>query len=401
MMWRRAVSVAALGSVLIAGACAPPENDPRSAPVTTTTIPAGYPASPVGDDQIRLNQIQLVGTHNSYHIAPSPQVLGLLEQAAQSFPQIAGPLGDPASLGYTHASIPQQLARGIRTFEFDVWADPTGGRFEHPWLATTFGYTDPLFPAGMDQPGFKVFHIVDLDWRTECSTLQLCLGAIRAWSDANPGHLPVIINLEMEQNALPSPIPGTQVLPYDSSTFDALDAELRAALGDRIMTPDDVRGSAPDLRTAITTTGWPTLAASRGKVLFFMDNAELRTTYLAGHPSLAGRVMFTSSGEGQPDGAILKENDPGDGTHIAQLVQQGYIVRTRADADLAPVLSGTDQSAAALASGAQVVHTDFPVGEPAANGYQVNLGLPVQGRCNPVNTTPATCTQAAVVELQH
>jgi electron transfer flavoprotein alpha subunit len=41
-----------------------------------------------------------------------------------------------------------------------------------------------------------------------------------------------------------------------------------------------------------------------------MDNADKRALYLDGHPSLAGRVMFTSSGEGQPDGAIVKENDP-------------------------------------------------------------------------------------------
>jgi len=400
-MLRRALTVAVLGCVVVAGACAPPESDPRSAPVTTTTIPAGYPATPVGDDQIRLNQIQLVGTHNSYHIAPAPQVEALLEQAAQSFPQIAGGLGDPRSLRYTHASIPQQLARGIRTFEFDLWADPDGGRFAQPWLAKTFGYTDPLFPSGMDQPGFKVFHIVDLDWRTECATLDACLGAIRTWSDANPGHLPIIVNLELKSDPLPSPIPGTQVLPFDGPRLDALDAALRAALGDRLITPDDVRGSAPDLRTAVTTTGWPTLADSRGKVLFFMDNADLRTPYLAGHPSLAERVMFTSSGEGQPDGAVLKENDPGDGTRIAQLVQQGYLVRTRADADLGPVLTGTNDRAAALASGAQVVHTDFPVGEAASNGYVVDLGLPVQGRCNPVNTTSATCAQAAVVEPQH
>ncbi len=155
-----------------------------------------------------------------------------------------------------------------------------------------------------------------------------------------------------------------------------------------------------DLRTALDTDGWPSVAEARGKVLFFMDNADLRDLYLDGHPSLAGRVMFTSSGEGEPDGAVLKENEPGDGTRIASLVEEGYLVRTRADAELLEAWSADHTRAdMALQSGAQVIHTDFPVGEPApGTGYIVDLGVPVQARCNPVLTTPSTCAPAALVE---
>ena len=398
--WKRYAVAALVGAVAVAGACAPPpESDPRTVPVTTTTIPDGYPSTPVGDDQLRLNQLQLIGSHNSYHIAPAPQILDLLANAASVFPQVAAGLGDPATLRYTHATLPQQLARGLRTFELDVYADPDGGRFTQPVLASTIGFQDPLLPSNLGQPGLKVLHIADIDWRTQCATLQECLGQIRGWSDAHPGHLPIVINLELKADGLPDPLIGTPILPFDGPMLDVVDAELRAAVGDRLITPDDVRGSAPDLRTAITTTGWPTVAASRGKILFFMDNSGLRNAYLQGHPSLAGRVMFTSSGEGQPDGAILKENSPGDGSRIAQLVAQGYIVRTRADQDLTPSIDGVrTQADIALASGAQIVHTDFPAGEPAGNGYVVAFGLPVQGRCNPVSTTPATCQQPAVVE---
>lgn len=392
--------VATTTLILGAMACAPSTGiDPRTAPVTTTTIPSGYPATPIGDNLIRLNQIQLVGTHNSYHIAPAPQVLDLLSSAAAAAPGVSSSLGNPQSLNYTHATIPQQLARGIRTFEFDIWADPTGNRFATPVLATTLGFNDPLKPTGLEVPGFKVFHIVDVDWRTQCVSLQICLGEIRTWSNANPGHLPIVINVELKADGLPAPLSGTPVLPFDGPTLDAVDAELNVALGDRIITPDSVRGGAVDLHTAITTTGWPTLAASRGKVLFFMDNESLRTAYLAGHPSLAGRSMFTSSGEGQPDGAILKVNDPGNGSVIAGLVAQGYIVRTRSDGDsLEAWANDTTRRDIALASGAQIVHTDYPVGEAYSNGFEVTLGLPTQGRCNPVTTGPTTCAQSAVVE---
>ena len=66
-------------------------------------------------------------------------------------------------------------------------------------------------------------------------------------------------------------------------------------------------------------------------------------------------------------------------------------------------LSGGEQQRAAvaqaLASGATLVHTDFPAGEPQfGTGYEVSFPTRVQARCNPVNTTPATCTAAAAVE---
>lgn len=398
MAKRWVLVVVILGGVLVGASCTTPPVEP---PVTTTTVPEGYPTVPMGDDQVGLNQLQLIGTHNSYHVAPVSTIRGLLTEAASNFPQIGSSLGNPASLNYTHASIPQQLARGTRTFEFDIYADPGGGRFVHPLLSDLVLFEDPMVPAGLNEPGFKVLHIADVDWRTRCVSLDDCLAAVRDWSDANPGHLPVMINLELKGEGLPAPLQGTPVLPFNSALLDSLDASLRSALGDRLITPDDVRDGAADLNTAITTTGWPSLAASRGKVLFFMDNADLRNTYLDGHPSLENRVMFTSSGEGEPDGAILKVNDPGDGSHIAALVEQGYIVRTRADADLEQAWAGDHTRAAvALASGAQLVSTDFPVGETyGPTGYRVAFDdLAAQGRCNPVNTTADDCTLVTVVE---
>jgi hypothetical protein len=66
------------------------------------------------------------------------------------------------------------------------------------------------------------------------------------------------------------------------------------------------------------------------------------------------------------------------------------------DDDVAPDPAQRD---AALASGGQVVHSDFPNGESKfGTGYVVSFPTRVQARCNPVNTTPATCSPAAAVE---
>lgn len=390
--WKTALGALTIGAALLG--CVPDGGGTGGGPTTTE------PTVVVGDDGIRLNQLQLLGSHNSYHVAPEGSILIPLTLGGLAVPGLVQSLGNPLSLNYTHAPLPTQLARGVRTFELDVYADPDGGRFSQPRLTQLFNVQYPNIPPGLDQPGLKVLHIADVDFLTTCSTLQACLAQIRAWSDAHPDHLPIVIDIELKGDGLdlPAELGFTPILPFDAAQLDAVDAELRAALGDRLITPDDVRGSSADLRTAITTTGWPTVRESRGKVMLFLDNEGLRSRYLAGHPSLGGRVMFTSSGEGQPDGAVLKVNDTGDGSEIAALVAQGYIVRTRADDDTVPDPSPA-RKATALASGAQIVHSDYPPGEPRSNtGYELTFGTRVAARCNPVTTTAADCTAAAVIE---
>ena len=143
--------------------------------------------------------------------------------------------------------------------------------------------------------------------------------------------------------------------------------------------------------------GWPTLADSRGKVLFLMDNGEpYRSRYLAGHPSLRGRLLFTNSVAGQPDAAFIKENDP-TGTNRGRIrdeVRRGYIVRTRADADTREARADDPRRRdQALSSGAQWVSTDYPAPGAAArfgSGYSVRLPNRRPARCNPVNA-PRRC----------
>lgn len=393
--WRTRGMVGVVAAMVLFGtaACATPPPNSGDGGLGTGE---GEPTQPAGDDQVHLNELQFIGTHNSYKGATDTAILNWLKVAAGAVPDIADALGDPAQLSYAHAALPVQLQRGVRSFELDIFADPAGGTFSRPLLNQLLNLGLPR-PQGVDAPGMKVLHIQDIDYRSTCPTLVACLGQLKAWSDATPGHLPVVINIELKDDPLPAPFDATHLTPFDATQLDAVDTEIRSVLGDRLITPDDVRGDAADLHTAVTTTGWPTVAASRGRFLFFMDNANKRDLYLDGHPSLAGRVMFTSSGEGQPDGAVVKENDPGDGTRLRQLVDAGYLVRTRADADV--VSPSTSTRDTALASGAQIVHTDFPPGESQlGTGYVVSFGTRVSARCNPVLTTAATCTAAAAVE---
>jgi hypothetical protein len=102
-------------------------------------------------------------------------------------------------------------------------------------------------------------------------------------------------------------------------------------------------------------------------------------------------VIFTNAQPGEPDCAFIEENY-GTQEEIAALVRKGYLVRTRTDADTKEARNNsTARRDAALASGAQLLSTDYPASEPSAwTGYSVSLPNGVTARCNPVNS-PAAC----------
>ncbi len=171
------------------------------------------------------------------------------------------------------------------------------------------------------------------------------------------------IVLDLKDERLPPVLPSTVPLAWTAARMDALDREIRSVFRRReLMMPDDVRGNRRSLRVAVRRDGWPTLARTRGKVMFVMANREpYRSRYLAGHPSLRNRVLFTNSKPTRPDAAFIEANDPrGAGARrIRRLVHRGFLVRTRADADTVEArVNDTARARRALASGAQWVSTD-------------------------------------------
>jgi hypothetical protein len=241
----------------------------------------------------------------------------------------------------------------------------------------------------MRAPGFKVLHVQDLDFRSNCATLRRCLEELRRWSDAHPRHLPIVVTM----NAKDDKLQGAELvapLPFDAAAFDALDREILGVLPrQRLIVPDDVRGEAATLRQAVLAEGgWPALDEARGRFLFVLDESGAKLErYVAGHPSLAGRVLFVNAPPERDEAAFLILNDPVlEGARIRELVRQGFLVRTRADADTHEARSGnTARRDAAFASGAQFVSTDYYEENPAfGTGYRVELPGGGVARCNPV-----------------
>jgi hypothetical protein len=137
--------------------------------------------------------------------------------------------------------------------------------------------------------------------------------------------------------------------------------------------------------------------------MFLMDNGGgYRTSYLAGHPSLEDRVLFTNANPGDADAAFVKRNDALAEDEIRGLVEAGYVVRTRADAETVQArLGDTSLRDAALRSGAQWVSTDYPAPDLAV-GFTTDYVVEIPGgtvaRCNPVNA-PVDCVSAELEQI--
>ena len=373
-----------------------------SVPAAAQTAPAAAPAcaqvtAANAEDCLRLNHVQVVGTHNSYHLAPEPAILKAIGEHA-------------VSIDYTHRPLPYQLETlGVRQFEIDVYADPKGGYYAKPRVTELGPGLEQVRMPGpeMAAPGLKVLHMPQVDFQSTCATFTRCLTELRDWSKAHPRHVPIAVLIEVKGGEPPSERtrPAARPLPFDAAQLDGLDAEIRAVFDEvHILTPDDVRGNSATLRDAIASKGWPMLRESRGKILFAMDNAGApRDAYLAGHPSLKGRVLFVSVEANHPAAAFMKLNDamgPA-ADRIAAAVRDGFIVRTRSDEPGREAMTGdTTRRDSAFRSGAQYVSTDYPEPTPyeSGKGYVVKLpgGAPV-ARCNPVSA-PKGCQDAFLSE---
>jgi hypothetical protein len=344
------------------------------------------------DKIVHLNQIQVIGSHNSYHAGFAPSERKYLEMKNPKTLR---------SLDYHHAPLREQLTGGVRQIEIDVFADPNGGRFAHPAIVQSVAAAglpaDPDFDPGheMDKPGFKVMHVQDLDERSTCHTFVACLKDVRAWSKAHPRHIPIFILVETKEDT-PHEMPNAvKAEPFTPALFDALDAEIRSVFQpSEIMTPDEVRGNASTLVEAVHAGRWPTLAKARGRVIFLMDQQHVGPIYGQGHPSLEGRVLFTNAIPGAPDAAFVEQNE-GSLEEINALVTQGYLVRTRTDESTEQARTNdTTRRDLALSSGAQMLSTDYPLSEPSAwTKYSVGLPDGLVTRCNPVNK-PAGCVDS-------
>ncbi len=338
--WLKLASLAALGLGMAGSGCGGSDADAAGGAGGSDDVQPHYDY-PL-DDVLRVTDLQVKGTHNSYHIEKDGNTL--------------------SDWHYTHVPLDQQLNdQGVRAVELDTHYDEV-------------------------EDVFHVYHLPALDELSTCDLLTDCLRALKNWSDAHRAHHLLFIQIEPK-----SGFPTQDPEPY----FKSFEAAIQSVWPKhRILTPDQVRGDAASLPEAVASKGFPTLGETRGNVLFFFDDhADVRDAYTRGGSSLEGRLAFVDSSPADAYGAVAVLNDPvGEASAIADALAAGFLVRTRAD----DAAAGGDPTRAeqALASGAQIVTTDFPA-PTADTPYSVQIPGGTPSRCNPV-VAPAACTSEAV-----
>lgn len=401
LTWVSSAAIIAAASIMTMGAAA--------APADTNAGSSAAAPDP------RINEIQVIGTHNSYAIPADPRVMAIMapriaaltgamlerlnpeQRAALAEEHPSGISDFRTTLDYVQMPIEAQLRSGARSLEFDLHPDPAGGLYADPLpyqMLRKAGEADlaPIHTEALRQPGMKVQHVADVDFRSQCPALRDCLMILRQWSDANPAHSPVFILLEPKQGGLARAVPGAaQVPPFDAAAFAEVDRAILDVLGkDKVFTPDQLRRDHPTLEAAAKAGAWPRLSQAGGKFVFLylvpgLDFARF-APYLDGTPSLQGRAAFVQGLPGMAHtGFVLVDNALVKPERIPALVRQGYLVRTRADIDTDEARRNDPRRRdQALASGAQIISTDYLAARNVhGNDYHVPL-FAAGWRCNPV-----------------
>jgi hypothetical protein len=343
-------------------------------------------------DSLRLNQIQIIASHNSYKKKPDEKLLRFLVKIKDKL----GAENNPVAIDYGHLPFDSQFAYyNVRGLEIDINNDPKGGLYYKRKLnAFVRGIKQRSKIDALKQPGMKVLHIKDVDYETNYYTFKESLLALKQWSDAHPSHLPMFINIEAKsgspahESALLRFLGFKRSKDFDSAACDAIDEEIKSVFGSdlkNVLTPDIVRGSFNTLHEMASNHAWPLLDACRGKVIFIMEGSAVGD-YLLNHPSLANRAMFVYSEPGKPEAAFIKRNNAvQDKLQIQNLVQRGYIVRTRADEGTWQARNNdyTDFNSA-KESGAQIISTDYYKADLRFSTFQVQFENKEAGRANPI-----------------
>jgi hypothetical protein len=296
---------------------------------------------------LRLNQIQIKGTHNSYH-----------QQSLIAW---------HASHKYTHLPLTEQLEkRGIRAFELDVHR--------------------PAFGSDL-----VVYHIAAVDSKTTCSKFKDCLRELKNWSDQHPGHVTIFVWIEIKD--------GTGGPKF--TDFNRVDEEIREILGDRLITPDDLQGDHETLQAAIQMNGWPTVEASRGKFIFMLDSDDRTPSVYLRNESLAGRVMLPRANESTLNSpwAVVAKTDPGS-FHAAAL-QKNFILAVNLCSPESKASDCQESLKKSLEAGTHLIMDDFEGDDPkqSLGGYYVQLKDQLTANCNPV-TSDGACAADSIDQAE-
>ena len=279
---------------------------------------------------VKINEIAVVGTHNSY------QLIGTLpKQGLMKVLQIISFGAVENKAVFEMDTFTEQLEQGVRNLEIDIETVDDEG-----------------------DVSFIVTHDPILDNVSSAHNFAKGLEEIAMWSDNNPGHLPVYLLIEPKDD-----VPSINNMKNFSLEYALeFDKVLRQVLGDRLLTPAQAMGEYESFEEMRKADGWPALKQAAGKIIVLLHSCGVTQEYIDTDISIKTQAMFPMLRFGDIDKAyasFILDNDPVSATENNKktVEENNLMVRTRAD-DY-PDFSDERYNSADNC-GSHIITTDYP-----------------------------------------
>lgn len=284
------------------------------------------------DSGMKFNELSFLATHNSYQ-SPATRETKLLFQGLSDI--TFGIVSENYTDFYSQ-TLTEQLNCGLRSFEIDI---------------ETFERSGEISFTCMHSPYFEM--------ATHCYDFSLALKEISMWSDNNPDHLPITIIIEPKSVF----VPLKDMKYFNIDYAKAMDEILRKELGDKLFTPNDMLGDYSSFAELRADDSWSEVGDMLGKVLVILHDCSVTEEYIAIDPAIRTQAMFPmlrSNDINRDCASFILENSPKKLTQSKnELITEGNtIIRTRAD-EFGNI--SAEKLELALASGAHIISTDYPV----------------------------------------
>lgn len=128
-------------------------------------------------DSLRINQIQVFMSHNSYRLKTEEKLFEELKR--WKHPMCKAFLSKPWDYSHTTSLDSQLSVFGMRGLELDIYHDPAGGLFYHQSGKKIIDENTDSGIEELKKPGMKIMHIPDFDYKTHHYTFTDALQTIK------------------------------------------------------------------------------------------------------------------------------------------------------------------------------------------------------------------------------
>lgn len=283
------------------------------------------------EDGIKLNEIAILGTHNSYQTLATSEtrfLMGIID--AITLKKLGLDTFD-----FEMDTLTEQLELGVRNVEIDIETLDKDNKIE-----------------------FKVTHNSLIDNASSAYDLEKALKEIKMWSDNNPNHIPVIIIVEPKSFVIE--INGMKKFSLEYAK--ELERIVADTLGESLLTPADMLRDYESFKEMREKDDWISLKEAQGKILVLLHDCDVTESYIALDETIRTQKMFPMlryDDRNETYTSFILENDAfrANDRKAENIDESNLIVRTRAD--VYPEYS--DERYKVIEDcGSQIITTDFP-----------------------------------------